>query len=277
MRRYEATFTLLTAESAKAIDPFKISQLITENLFRGGTGEELKVASDGLRLYCDAPDKETMRVWAVKTAARFAALISMKTGQYFSAIFRGLDSIPVESGQSILAPFVNQWWVDSYKSERLREDVAACGAAAQIQDNRFHKACVYFRRGLFYRRVVWSLMHPLDPDGSFNASEATLNFWKAVNVILGDEISGPMAQALGINREMRQRIEQLYRRRKERDVAHPLPDASAVEELRNALAFSQQIAGEVIEKYATFLQSGQRFNSAPILGPRRTRRSRGKG
>jgi len=277
MRRYEATFSLLPAESAKAIDPFKLSKLPTENVFRSGTGEELKVASDGLRLYCDAPDKEAMEVWAVKTAARFAALISMKTGQYFSAIFQGLDSIPGESGQSILAPFVNQWWVDSYKPECLQEDVAACALAAQIQDETFHKACVYFRRGLFYRRVVWPLMHPLDPDGPFNAAEATLNFWKAINVILGDNISGPRAQAFGIDRIMRHRIEQLDHRRKNRDVAHPLLDASAVEELRSALVFSQQIAGEVIEKYAAFLQSGQMLNSAPNLGPRRIRRSRGMG
>ncbi|MGD0263760.1 MAG: hypothetical protein ABSD47_02250 [Candidatus Methylomirabilota bacterium] len=274
MRRYEATFTLLPAESAKAIDPFKISQLATENLFQGGTSEELKVTSDGLHLYCDAPDKETARAWAAKTAARFACLISMKTGQYFSAIFRGLDSVPVESGQSILAPVVHQLWVDTYKPEHLREDVAVCGVAAQIQDNRFHKACVYFRKGLFYRRVVWPLLDPLDPDGPLNAAEATLNFWKAVNLILGDNISRPRAQALGINRELRQRIQQLYRRRRDRDVAHPLLDASAVQELRNALAFSQQIAGEVIEKYATFLQNGQTFNSIPAPGPRRARHSR---
>jgi hypothetical protein len=277
MRRYEATFILLPAESAKAIDPFKISQLATENLFRGGTSEELKVTSDGLRLYCDAPDKETAQAWAAKTAVRFAALISMKTGQYFSPIFRGLDSIPGESGQSILAPFVNQFWVDSYKPERLREDVPACGLAAQIQDETFHEICIYFRRGLFYRRVVWPLMHPLDPDGPFNAAEATLNFWKAVNLILGDNINGRTTQALGIDRTMRRRIERLYRRRRDCGVAHPLLDASAVKELNNALAFSQKIAGEVIEKCATFLESGQTFNSIPGLSPKRPRHRRGRG
>jgi hypothetical protein len=276
MRRYEATFTLLPAESAKAIDPFKISQLATENLFQGETSEELKVTSDGLRLYCDAPDKEMAHAWAVKTAARFASLISMKTGQYFSAIFGGLDSIPGEPGQSILAPFVDQLWVDSYKPERLREDVAACGVAAQIHDETFHKACIYFRRGLFYRRVVWRLMNPLDPDGPFNAAEATLNFWKAVNLILDDNIDGRTTQALDIDRTMRQRIKRLYRRRSHLDVAHPLLDTSAVKELQKNLAFSQKIAGEVIEKCATFLHRGQTFNGIPGLRSKRARHRRGR-
>lgn len=273
MRRYEATFTLLPAEDAKAIDPFKASHLATENLFRSGTSEELKVTSDALRLYCDAPDKETAWAWAVKTAARFASLISMKTGQYFSAIFAGLDSIPWEPGQSILAPFVHQCWVETYKPERLREDVTACGADVQIQDETFHKACDYFRRGLFYRRVVWRLMHPLDPDGPFNAAEATLNFWKAVNVILGDNINA-RANELNIDGIMRHRIQQLYDRRTKRGVAHPLLDESAIKELRDDLAFSQKIAGEVIEKCAAFLRDGKTFNSISVLGPRRARHSR---
>jgi hypothetical protein len=274
MRRYEATFTLFPPESDEATNPFKISQLAMENLFQSETGEEFKVVSNTLRLYCDASDKEAARAWAVKTATRFACLISMKTGQYFSAVFAGLDSVPGEPGESILAPIAHRWWVETYKPECLREDVVACGASTQIRDERFHKACAYFRRGLFYRRVVWPLIHPLDPDGPFHVVEATLNFWKAITVILGDDVNGPTTQALGIDRIMRQRIAQLYHRRHNRGVAHPLLDASAIEELRSALAFSQQIAGDVIEKYSFFLQSGQTFNSNPTLGPRRARRNR---
>jgi hypothetical protein len=274
MRRYEATFTLLPAESAKTVDPLRLSQLPLENLFQGGGNEELKVTSNGFRLYCDKPDKEAAKAWATKIAGRFACLISMKTGQYFSAIFGGLESIPLEPGQSILAPFVDRWWVDTYKPERLREDVAACGVEAQIQDDRFHEACVYFRRGLFYRRVVLDLMHPLDPDGPFNAAEATLNFWKAVNVILGDNIDGRTTQALDINRIMRRRIERLYRRRHDRGVAHPLLDALAVGELKNDLAYSQEISREVIEKFAYFLRNGKTLNGISVPCPRRVRRRR---
>src|SRR5262249_36492233 len=151
----------------------------------------------------------------------------------FTAIFAGLDSVPGESGQGIFTPLVASMWVDTYKAASFPADVEASGVACALDDPVLDVALTYFRRGLFYQRVVWRPVHPLSQDFGFTVSEATLNFYKAVEVILGDDRSGQRSGVLHLERGLRKRIEHLYRRRNTRDVAHATLDANAIQELRD--------------------------------------------
>ncbi len=186
----------------------------------------------------------------------------MKTGQHFTPVFAGLDSVPGEPGQEILAPLPMRMWVDTYDSAGFPDDIAASGASCLIMDELLDRSLEYFQRGLFYRRVVWRLVHPVSPDGVFSASEATLNFYKAVETILGDDLHGPQSQALELDRELRKRIQHLYKRRSERDVAHHTVDRAAMDELRNTVAGSQEIARKVIDAYVGLLREGGRWGTA---------------
>ena len=258
MGRYQAEFVMQAPEGSEDVDILSRSPLVTDNLLSSRHGEELKVTKDRLFLSCDAPDKNKAYKWALSAAVRFTRLISMKTGQHFTPIFNGLDSVPGEPGQSILPPLPFRWWVDTYDPGGFPDDLAASGVACSLTDTLLDRALEYFQRGLFYRRVAWRLIHPSSPERNFTASEATLNFYKAVAVILGDDPHSTRSQALQLDKELRRRIEHLYKRRSDRDVAHPSLDLGTLDELVNTMAASQEIARKVIDTYVNLLREDRK-------------------
>lgn len=254
MRRYEATFQMIVPEPEKDANIFTLSNLSTDDLLGSSIGEELRVAGDRLLLSCNRPDRETAKKWAGETAERFARALSLRTGQHFTPVFQGLDSVPGEPGQSILAPLAIRFWVETYDPKNFSKDLELSGRGSAVTDQKLHKATTYFRRGVFYRRVVWRLVHPNMSESAFNVGEATLNFYKAVEVILGgDRQWAGRARNLGIDRILKNRIRKLYARRDKRDVAHASLDPSALKELEDTVSFSQDVARQVIEAYIGFL------------------------
>ena len=256
MRRYEAGFEMLTEKQSEAVDVFKNVALTTTNLLPEGHRGEMKVVGKRLIVSCDADNKNDAYTWASATATRFARLISMKTGQHFIAAFTGLDSVPGEAGQSILNPLFISWWVETYESSRFPGDVQSSGATSLLDDPVLDRALTYFQRGLFYYRVVWRHIDPRSPDPDFTAAAAILNFHHAVKVILGDDGDGRRGRALGVERILRKRIQQLYNRRTHQGVAHPTLDADAIQRLRDSVYESQNIARTIIGSYIEFLRGG---------------------
>ena len=198
----------------------------------------------------------------------------MKTGQHFTPVFSWLDSVQGTAEQSILPSLPITWWDDTYNPNRFQLDAEWSGLTCYLVDKVLDRSLEYFQRGLFYRRVAWRLVHPSSPDAIFTASEATLNFYKAVEVILGDDRNGVRSKTLQLERGLRKRIEHLKKRRTYRDVAHPSLDSGALDELMSTVAGSQEIARKVIEAYVDFLRAGG--NLARITPPKRPRRRRGR-
>ncbi len=256
MRRYEASFEMVAEKGAENVDVFKSGALATGNLLPEGRDAAMKVVANRLTVSCNADNKNGAYVWANTTAARFARLISMKTGQHFIAAFTGLDSVPGEAGQGIFNPLHVRFWVETYDVTAFPGDVESAGLATQFDDRVLDTALMYFQRGLFYYRVVWRHIDPRSPDQDFTAAAATLNFHHAVKVILGDDKNGRRSQTLGVDRTLRKRIEQLYRRRSDYGVAHPTFDDGAIHQLRKSLVESQRIAREIIEAYMKLLGEG---------------------
>jgi len=260
-----------TEKEAEAVDVFKQAKLGTANLLPDSRHGEMTVAGSRLIISCSAETKEDARTWASAVAARFGRLISMKIGQHFTAVFTGLDSVPGEAGQSILAPLVHSWWVETYDTKKVSDDVEASGLACSLDDPVLDRALTYFQRGLFYRRVVWRHVDPRWPDPDFTVSAATLNFCKAAAQILGNDRDGRRSHSLGVARDLRRRIQQLYNRRSTQDVAHPTLDAGAIQQLRDTVYASQEIAQKVIEAYIAFRRHG---GTLPPAGPSTRRRRR---
>lgn len=257
----------MVTEKEAETDVFKRRNLNTANLLPQGHHGEMKVAGNRLAVACDAETKDDAYTRVTALAARFARLISMKTGQHFTAVFEGLDSVPGEAGQGIFAPFVLTWWVETYNETSFPADIEASGLSCSLNDQVLDRALTYFQRGLFYRRVAWRLVHPLSQDAGFTVSEATLNFHHAVKTVLGDDRNGRRSQALGVERDLRKRIERLYRRRSTGGVAHPTLDAAALQRLRDTVYESQEIARKVIEAYIDALLRGDTL--PPVIKSRR--------
>lgn len=256
MRRYEAGFEMVTEKNSEAVDVFKHAALTTANLLSEGRRGDLKVVGNRLIVSCDADNKNDAYAWASATAARFARLISMKTGQHFVAAFTGLDSVPGESRQSIFTPLFMTVWIETYDPSRFSGDVQSSGAASRLDDPVLDSALTYFQRGLFYYRVVWRHIDLRSPDPDFTAAAAILNFHHAVKIILGDDKDGRRGRALGVKRILRRKIEQLYNRRTHQGVAHPTLDVDAIHRLRDSVSESQTIARTIIETYIEFLRGG---------------------
>ncbi len=271
MRRYEADFEMVTDMGSQGVDAFKGAALATANLLSDGQTGEMRIAGSRLSVWCDADNKDDAYAWASKMAARFARLISMKTGQHYIAAFTGLGSVPGEAGQSIFPPLFSTVWVETYETNRLAGDVQASGADSLIEDRVLDSALTYFQRGLFYYRVVWRQVDLRSPDPDLTVAAAILNFHHAVKVILGDDRNGRRAQALGVDRIHRKRIELLFKRRTHQGVAHPTVNAGAIQRLRTSVYESESIARTIVEAYIELLRGG---GALPQANPSSRRRGR---
>ncbi len=208
---------------------------------------------------CCASDKQIALQRTIDFVEGLTRLLSLKTGRYVSARFKGLDSKSGGPRDSILNGLEIRWWEEGYQAhERLPGDVrSACREISHLDNPRLERALSYYQRGVFYRRELFRLVElDLGPSqDQFYLAEATLNFYKATAIVLGDPIHEPTKRALRLNRTQRKRIEDLYNLRDRFDIAHPVLNSAALETVKGQVVFAQTIAKEVV---AMVLEAAER-------------------
>jgi len=264
MPRYEAVFTI---KGSTVFKPTHFSCF--ENVLKGDLTKALKVDGDRVFFYCDASDKDAALKSAMETTKRFCRLLSVFTGEYFSPEFKGLDNIAGQPGDSILAGLLLTSRVVTYDVEQLPQDIETSGSACTIQDKRLDKACAYFHHGLWLRNEAWRFIDPTSFDWTLLVSEAILNFYKAVALVLGHPIHMPAAEPLELDRTTRKRVEKIYELRDKRDIAHPDLGWEGTEE---RVADAEAVAQAVLTRYVNALRSGWSVPAPPVKRGRSGRR-----
>ena len=182
-----------------------------------------------LQLTIDAESPQAAKQPAISLLNELLPLLSFTFGHHMSAEFIQATD---ESGMGI--PFLTETMVSffAYDLDEVRAAAAALpqNLAALRAEDRIQKALKYFAKGLAVEEAISrggvKFASPIRPlGGSFLLTpEAYLNYWKVLETILGASTESRAfdrrVNELGLDRDLRDSLPELYRLRDAADVAH---------------------------------------------------------
>ena len=261
MPGYEAVFEF---RESSVIDD-ALATVVCESVIDSNT--TLKVAKRRVTVSVEAPDKNEALVRATALVERFRRLTIMKIGHPISRLlFLGLGRVD-GGAESILPSLLVTWSVVSKQPEEMRQDAKAAVEGCRVDHADLDKAAAYFERGV-YATLESKGKEPDLTSMAFDAVDGILNFYKALELLLGEDhpqqgVLGALEPDHARRRILWRRLDEVYELRYHYDVGHARPDWTRLEELRNRAGRCREATSDVLQLYLGALERGDQV-PAPV-------------
>jgi len=201
---------------------------------------------------------------AERHASRFCMGLTMKVGTYFHARLQGASRRDTQSSLQlpVYLPFGLQCW---YNLSHMRDAVTGLGMVLGADDAKLDRALSYFYHAAFLTQSLNRIEDRLSFHAYYTLTEAILNFYKAMSVIVGDPSCADKPQSLyktyNISRELWNRTNAVRRARNDMDVAHYKASPEQFGKVQEAAGEATKVATEVIQAYVSWLTKNATANA----------------
>lgn len=194
---------------------------------------------------------------AKRVAGRFCMALTMRAGRYFESTLCGGCCVDTQTPLK-LPQELTMLSVCSYNLPALRTAIGQMSGLLGTADEMLERSMSYFYHGVF----LHDSLNQSEDSSSFHAyyllSEAILNFYKSVSVIVGDPSCGDKHQSqykrYKLGRDLWERTEKVRTARNKMDVAHYRAEPEQFAALQAAATDARKTATEVVDAYLAWLR-----------------------
>lgn len=213
-------------------------------------------------LFCKvtaADENEAMTV-AEKLVHRFCVGLSLKLPIYFYHSLHGGSRSDTRSPMQLPLK-ISLGTMRFYSTSALTSAASELETLLNVDDPLLDRANAYFYHATFLMDFLNRSNDPNSFHTYYTFTEAILNFYKAISVIIGDPSCGDKHQSqykkYGIDRELWINSEEIRQARNNMDVAHYKAIPEQFQEVAVVCDKARRVAGRVIEAYLVWLKNNQ--------------------